>query len=418
MIDLLPLKPKSLEVLDFEGWLLVLEGSVRSSKTLTANWKWLEYIVRAYKDYGIKNFMMLGVTVGSLKRNVVDDEYGLIALSNNLLVEKKDSKGYDYLSWIGTKIKIYMFGADNVSSYKIFRGITVGGILGDEVNQWHPNSLAEAFNRTIVSKLRLHLFTLNPDVPSHWLYSNYLDKYDKEKTKGYKWFHFTLDDNPVLTEERKRELESQYSGLFYKKFILGLRVNPEGACYCSFTDDLIIDKIPEDIKPLFVQVGVDIGGNGSATTFNATLFYMTKENRMGIIAIKEDYDSLNVSVERVKSNYTNFIQTVKQEYILQDVFVDSAEQLILKSLKNLGMVNVRNSLKKPIVDRIRAIDWLMSQKRFHILRCCPQTIKALQSAVWDSKAHELKRLDNGTTNIDSLDSLEYSIESRIKEFTR
>ena len=414
MIDILPFKPKSLELLKCKGFLTVAEGSIRSGKTLTVNWAWLEFVINSPDNL----FIMIGVSSGSLKRNVIAGDFGLIALTNNLLTEKRDSKGYEYLTFKGSDKRIYMFGGENISSFKVFRGITAGGVLIDEANQCHPNTIAESFNRTAVSKDRRHYWTLNPDVPSHWIYTEYLDKYDELQPAGYKWFHFDLDDNPAMTEERKKELELQYKGLFFKKFILGLRVNPEGACYCSFTDDLIIDEIPDKIKPLFVQVGVDIGGNGSATTFNATLFYMTKENRMGIIEIKEDYDSLNVSVERVKSNYVNFIQTVKQEYILQDVFVDCTEQLILKSLKNLGMVNVRNSLKKPIVDRIRAIDWLMSQKRFHILRCCPQTIKALQSAVWDSKAHELKRLDNGTTNIDSLDSLEYSIESRIKEFTR
>lgn len=410
MIDILPFKPKSKEVLQQKGFLTVLEGSIRSSKTLTLNWYFLEYIIESPDNL----FIMIGVTVGSLKRNVIDGDYGLIALSNNLLIEKKDSKGYDYLLLKGTDKKVYMFGGQNVSSYKIFRGITAGGVLIDEANQCHPNTIAESFNRTAVSKDRRHLWSLNPDVPSHWIYTSYLDVYDKEQPKGYKWFHFDLDDNPAMTPERKKELEVQHKGLFYKKFILGLRVSPEGACYTSFSDDLILDEVPKDIKIIFVQVGVDIGGNGSATAFNATGFYL-KDRKLHIIELDEVHDTKNVSVEVVKENYRQFIQRIKSKYIASDVFVDSAEQLILKSLRNMGMVNVRNSLKKPIVDRIRCIDSLMAQGRCHFLRNCKHTIKAVQSAVWDSKSNKLERLDNGTTNIDNLDSMEYSIESQMKD---
>ncbi len=419
MIDILAFKPKSLEVLKHKGFLLVLEGSVRSSKTLTLNWHFLNYVVESPDNL----FIMIGVTVGSLKRNVIDGDYGLIQLSANNLIEKKDSKGYDYLHLKGTDKKIYMFGGQNVSSYKIFRGITAGGVLIDEANQCHPNSIAESFNRTAVSKDRRHMWSLNPDVPAHWIYADYLDKYDKEQPAGYKWFHFDLDDNPAMTEERKKELELQYSGLFYKKFILGLRVSPDGACYPSFDESLIIDELPKDIKPLFIQVGVDIGGNGSATTFNATLFYMQeflKDNRaikrLSAIALGEVYDTENTDVETIKGKYKNFIVKLKNDYVVTDVFVDSAEQLILKSIRNMGLVNVRNSLKKPIVDRIRLLDLLMSQKRFLFMRKCKHTIRAVQSAVWDKKSDKLERLDNGTSNIDSLDSLEYSLESKMKEF--
>lgn len=411
-MNILPFKSKSYEVLKCNGFLTVLEGSVRSAKTLTANWWWLMYVINSPDNV----FIMIGVTVGSLKRNVIDGDFGLIALSNNLLIEKKDSKGYDYLTFKGSDKRIYMFGGGNVSSYKIFRGITSGGVLIDEVNQCHPNTVAESFNRTIVSSDRRHIWTLNPDVPAHWVYSDYLDRYDEEQPDGYKWFHFTLDDNPALTDERKDQLKSEYTGLFYQKFILGLRVSPDGACYTSFTNDLVIDSIPKEFKIIKATIGVDIGGNGSATTFNATLTYM-HENKLGIIVYKEHYDKLNESVEKVKADYLKFIEKVKKEYVLQGVYVDSAEQLILKTFRNLGIVNVRNSLKKPIVDRIRFLDYLMSQKRCWFLKDCKETIKAVQSAIWDSKSHgELKRLDNGSTNIDNLDSLEYSIEKDMRSF--
>jgi hypothetical protein len=78
------------------------------------------------------------------------------------------------------------------------------------------------------------------------------------------------------------------------------------------------------------------------------------------------------------------------------------------------MVNVGNARKKSINDRIRALCMLMGADRFKVNRTCKHTIDALRSAVWDiRKLTEDVRLDNGTTNIDSLDALEYCYERDI-----
>lgn len=54
----------------------------------------------------------------------------------------------------------------------------------------------------------------------------------------------------------------------------------------------------------------------------------------------------------------------------------------------------------------------MAQGRFKVLRHCTAAIKAMGEAVYDSKDPTKDvRLDDGTTNIDSLDSMEYSTES-------
>jgi hypothetical protein len=56
----------------------------------------------------------------------------------------------------------------------------------------------------------------------------------------------------------------------------------------------------------------------------------------------------------------------------------------------------------------------MGAGRFLIHSGCKWTIDALKSAIWDSKhATEDVRLDDGSTNIDSIDSLEYAFEREI-----
>jgi hypothetical protein len=66
-------------------------------------------------------------------------------------------------------------------------------------------------------------------------------------------------------------------------------------------------------------------------------------------------------------------------------------------------------MKREVIDRIRLYDVLFSQGRANIMRNCKHTIDAFENAVWDPKKID-ERLDDGTTNIDSLDSAEYAVE--------
>ena len=98
------------------------------------------------------------------------------------------------------------------------------------------------------------------------------------------------------------------------------------------------------------------------------------------------------------------------------VYADSAEQTLINGLKNRLDVPVRNSMKLPIVDRIRATNVFISQGRFFITHDCKTLVSALKEAVYDSEKHEDVRLDDGTTDIDSLDAYEYSFERYIKAY--
>lgn len=361
-----------------------------------------------------KTFVMAGNTLGSLVRNCIDGEYGLLALSGGTIRKTRDADGSNVLK-IADKT-VYLFGADDARSYKKLRGLSPTGIYNDEANLQHRDFIQECFNRTIASKDRRHYWTLNPDVPGHWIYKEYVDKYRDEKLPGYHYWHFSLDDNPALTEERKAELKAQYTGVFYKRFILGLRVRAEGGCYPSWNDNCILKELPENWQVMFVQIGVDIGGSGSATSFTATGFIRKPDSpRMDIAILREHYDKENKSTESVLTAYEDFVKKIKMQWQCIDVYVDSAEQLILKSMRNRGMVNVHNSYKYPVVDRIRFADVMMSSGRYHVLACCKNTIEAIESAVWDDKSAKEQRLDDGTSNIDSLDSSEYSWEGRMKE---
>jgi PBSX family phage terminase large subunit len=404
--DLLPFGAKSLESIRDCGFLTVWEGAVRSSKTVASVFVFMCEVIKSPDP----RHLMIGRSQSAVMANCVDADLGLIDLSGGLAKIKRDKQNETYIDLAGKRID--MFGGENVSSFRAFRGRTYGMAYIDEANLQHKNTIAECFNRTIASRSRKHFMTLNPDVPGHWLYTDYLDKFRDEKLPGYRWFHFDLNDNPAITEERKAELKAQYTGIFYKRFILGMRVNAEGGCYPSFTEKNIVDCFPDKI--LFVTIGADIGGNGSATTFAATAFYM-QDNRLSFCIIDEVYDTENRNVETILGNWEQFVKKQKAQFVCADCWVDSAEQLIKKSMERRGIINVRNSLKNPIVDRIRFLDLMFSLGRASIYKDCKETIRAVQSAVWTTMGDKETRLDNGTSNIDSLDAAEYSIEKYMRD---
>lgn len=408
---ILPFGEKAKESIKDPGYLTVWEGSVRSMKTVVSLWAFLLYVISSDET----TFLMTGATQGSLYRNCIDNEFGLIALSNNMFDDKTDKNNSKYLQLKGTKKKIYYFGGENKSSYKPIRGQTYGGWYADEINKQHRNTVNEGFNRTVVSSDRKNFWTLNPDVPNHWIYTDFIDKYKKQNLKGYKWFHFTLEDNPAITKERREELARQYTGVFYQRFILGLRVSAEGAIYTEFEDSRNIKVLPADTKILFSTIGGDIGGNMSATSYVHTLFYYNKDGYLCVHVRAEDFDKDNISTESILSRFETFSKESDNLYFVENAYIDSAEQLIVKSMRNQGNIPVKGSKKIAIIDRIRLGKVLLSQGRLTIDPSCKNLIDAFKSAVWKPDTIKQERLDDGTTNIDSLDSFEYSIERKFKE---
>lgn len=424
-MKLLPFPLKSKEVCDISqfGYLTVLEGSVRSGKTIVSLVAWLLYVIRSPE----KVFLMSGYTAGSLLHNCITEEAGLKQLSGNCLTFCTDENGRKYLNLAGKHI--YYCGAGNADSHKVITGLTIGGWYADEVNKQHPTFVNQAFNRSIASADRCNFWTLNPEAPAHWIYKDYIDKYKKDGMPDYRWFHYTLDDNPKITPERKEELKRQYTGVYYRRDILGQRIKAEGPCYPSFVHNEIGEEgnilydWPKDTngkprKILWANIGADIGGNGSATTNACTVFFENDDGDICMVLMDEYYDAENTSTESIISAFAEFAKRNVRRYPVNGARSDSAEQLIKKSYNALGIVTVANSLKRPIKDRIRFWDLGYNLRRIFIWHTCRYTIDAVESAVWDSKAkpgHET-RLDDGTSNIDSLDAWEYSAEEYMPDF--
>ena len=249
--------------------------------------------------------------------------------------------------------------------------------------------------------------TCNPDTPHHW-FKRFLDTDADIYQQQY-----TIEDG-TLSQEKIDELKKEYQGtVYYDRFIRGIWKSAEGVIYTSFANDperYIIDEAPPIV---FATIGVDFGGNGSAHAFSCTGFtYGMKE----VITLEEYYHKGIMSPAELERAFIDFVQMCQSKYRVSEARCDSAEQVLIKGLKNACAtehvpINIYNAKKGAINDRIRFYCRLQAKGRYKIMRHCKRTIEAFETATWDGKSLVKDvRLDDGTYNIDSLDAQEYSTE--------
>ena len=391
----------------------LLEGAVRSGKT------WISLIVFALwvamqpKD---ATFLMVGKTLTSLKRNCLDLLQNLVGKANfEYNLSRKEASLFGRL--------VYLEGTNDARAEGKIRGMTLTGAYCDEITLF-----AEDFFSMLLSRLSMpgaKLFaTTNPDSPQHWFMVKYIKRAAELDMNICK---FTIDDNPFLDPAYVASLKKEYVGVFYRRFIQGLWVVAEGACYSQFADrpeDYIVDELPEDGR--FISIGVDWGGNRSLTTFVATVFH----GNFDAITIVKDYHIAGrkgeIDGNRVNTEFIRFVETLRAEYPsipVRYVFADSAEQYLIvglrKAIQGLGL-SVGDSQKVEIVQRIICANSLMNTGRMKIMRECTLVQDGFRSAVWDAKAAangKDERLDDFTSDIDILDATEYSFERFIPKLT-
>lgn len=418
-------------VKDCDG--IIADGAVRSGKTVAMCWG---FFLWAMANYNGHNFALCGKTVGSLKRNVISPlkqmliSAGYVICKNestfkntvcavreiraeNLLVVKKA----DVINYF------YFFGGKDESSQDLIQGITLAGVLFDEVALMPENFVTQAEARCSVEGAKFW-YNCNPKHPKHFFKQCYIDVAEK---KGLFYLHFLMDDNLTLSEKTKERFKRMFSGVFYQRNILGLWVNAEGRIYTAFDKHNIIDraewyaqkdgKYTNDIRNRIsiVNMGVDFGGNMSSHAFNCTA--ITNGFRE-VITVKEcrivEKDK-GLTPEELEQHFVGFVKECLAEYPqLRVIYCDSAEQVLIRGFRkalrdNHINVAVKNAKKMPILERIRFYGSIQSQARYYVVSDCKHTIEAFENALWDDKKVDT-RLDDGSTNIDSLDAQEYSTE--------
>lgn len=432
----------------------ILEGAVRSGKTV-------DHVLAFAKelcDTPDKFHLATGSTMANAKLNIGDaNGFGLehIFRGQCRWTSYKDNDALAIRGpYTNFKEKIVIFaGGGSSASYQKIRGNSYGMWIATEINLHHDNTIKEAFNRTIASHRRKIFWDLNPEHPKAPIYAQYIDKYAEKAQKGilkggYNYAHMTLFDNINISEERREEIISQYDpdSIWYIRDILGERTIAEGLIYNKLATSIaakdgkfrIEKKIAQAMarsgKIIHINVGVDFGGNGSGHAFVATGELQGYEKLIILKSrryLEGEYDPdtgkkiLDIDPKALDELFIRFIEAVTKEYgFITKVYADSAESVLIRGFRTAlvqsghGDIKVVNAMKSKITDRIFATTALTAMNRLLITEDCESFEQAASMAVWNPKSLELERLDDGTSDIDTLDSFEYSFERDISKFLR
>lgn len=414
----------------------IKSGAVRSGKSFVDT----AYIVpqrireRAGKP-GLN--VIMGVSKESIERNVLQPmreiyTSDLIGNINNRNVARVCGED------------VYCLGAEKVSQVAKIQGASIKYCYGDEIAKW---------NKEVFQMLKSRLDkpyscfdgACNPEHPTHWL-KEFIDNVELDIYLQ----RYAIFDNPFLDPEFVEKLCKEYEGtIYYDRLILGLWKRADGSIYKRFADNPeafrceIVDEFTpntehkqfrkEDITS--IEIGLDFGGNQSGHSFVARGYTDDYRDVIGLkskrIVAKDENEDIDSN--RLNELFCEFIREVIDEYSVcarsgdyvqycnvESVFWDNAETVLGNSIRNavekeFPWISVRPAKKRPINDRIRCTVKLMGARRFFITKDCESLKTALTDAVWNKEVvGKDERLDDGSTDIDSLDAFEYTIERDMK----
>lgn len=377
-------------------------GATRSGKTYLDRIYTIPTAIRELRDKeGLS--VLLGVTRSTIERNLLkpmrdfwtEKLVGQISSDNTCRLFGEE---------------VYCLGAEKISQQSKLRGASFKYVYGDEVAEWNKEVFDLLKSRLDCAYSRFD-GTCNPKGPQHWL-----KKFIDDKKIGVYNQTYTIFDNPTLSPVVVKSICAEYQGTVdYQRYILGRWVAAEGAVYPIYAEnperyDISPDKIP---RLGVVNIGVDFGGNKSATTFVCTGFSPLFREVVGLEASKLKGI---VTPDKLDREFCGFVEMCYRKYGRgMTAYCDSAEQTLIAGLKQAAArkalpVNIRNAYKTPINERVRIVNRLLGLSRFRVAKGCEQIKKALCEAVYNPKSWEDERLDDGTSDIDTLDALEYSIE--------
>lgn len=376
---------------------IIADGAIRSGKTLAMS---LSFVLWAMHGFDGQNFAMCGKTVGSFRRNVLPGLKQMLP-GRGYRVEDKRADNLVMISRGAQTNCFYIFGGQDERSQDLIQGVTLAGVLLDEVALMPESFVNQATGRCSVPGSKFWL-NCNPAGPMHWFKVQWIDK---RQEKELLYLHFTMEDNLSLTEEIKARYRAMYAGVFYLRYIKGLWALAEGLIYTMLTDGNLYTE--EDFPPYVVNTGartiaVDYG------TANPCVFLDIFDDGETLWVHREwRWDSRSTEAQRsgepqkTDAQYgdamAEFMGPRPEEQCT--VVVDPSAASFIQELRSRGFY-VR-AAENDVLDGIRVVSALLSRGRIKINRDCKGLIGEMQSYVWDEKAAErgeekpVKQKDHG-----------------------
>lgn len=382
---------------------LICDGAVRSGKTSVMA---LSFFLWAMSNFRDCSFALCGKSVGAVQRNMVTPLLGVMYLQEQFDIKYNRADHVIVARRGDRENRFYLFGGKDESSAALIQGITLAGVLLDEAALMPRSFVEQALARCSVAGSKLW-FNCNPEGPEHWFRKEWILKPEKHNALH---LHFTMDDNPSLTDEIRERYKSMYSGVFYERFILGRWVMSEGLIYDMFDTDANTytdAQAPASLHFSGVRtVACDYG------TTNPTVF-LDIYDYDGTIYVDREYrwdsrDMDNGGRQKTDEEYADDMEA----FLHGDqcaIIVDPSAASFIAALRRRGLYVV--AAENDVLDGIRRTAALIQRRKLLVNKTCAGLIGELGTYLWDEKSCKLgvdkplKERDHGP------DALRYYVNS-------
>lgn len=353
---------------------IIADGSIRSGKSLIMS---LSFVIWAMESFSDTDFIMSGKTILSFRRNVLNTLKRTL-LSRGYKVTERRSENLVIIEKDAIVNYFYVFGGQDESSQDLVQGLTAGGVYFDEAALMPESFVNQAIARCSLDGSKIWM-NCNPGSPMHFVKVEWIDRLTE---KNFIRIHFTMDDNPALSEKIKQRYRAMYSGVFYRRFVLGEWCIADGLVYPMFNPEKhVIEKLPESHIPqrgrrITYYVSMDYG------TSNPTAAGLWSFDGKTAVMMKEFYydgrKSGRVDDGTLYQMIDEWIGDIPVQFILVDPSAASFITMIKRHAKYIA-----KGAENDVLDGIRVVTTFLNTGRIFFLKECVNTIREFQLYSWD-----------------------------------
>jgi PBSX family phage terminase large subunit len=352
---------------DFDA--IICDGAVRSGKTLSMS---LGFIFWAGSRFNGGSFAMCGKTVTSLRRNVVTPLLSMLK-GYGFTVNEKISGNYFDVVFNRHTNRVYLFGGKDESSAALIQGITLSGVFFDEVALMPRSFVEQALARCSVNGAKMW-FNCNPDNPSHWFYTEWIKKCS---SKHALYLHFTMDDNPSLSNRVRERYERMYSGAFYDRFVLGKWTASHGVVYPMFSEKEHVFSGNVDCERFVISCDYGTVNPSSFGLWGLSggIWYRLKEYY---------YDSRREGISRTDEEHYTALEELAGMRNIEKVIVDPSAASFIECIRRHGRFRVVKA-DNDVISGIRQVSSVLKQGRIRIHGSCRDILREFMLYSWNEK---------------------------------
>lgn len=394
----MPVSRKQLEILAFpytDYECLICDGSIRSGKTSFMSIAFVDWMM---ENFDRKEFILLGKTVGSARRNVIAPLTNVAVMRERYGFRWRQTESALEVT-SGRRTNLWrVFGAKDTSSYQLIQGMTAAGMLCDEVALCDRQAVEQAVARCSVPGSRLW-FNCNPESPEHWFRREWILQPEKHNALH---IHLTMDDNPALDEKIKQRYVNTYEGVFKKRYIDGEWVMAEGLVY-RFTPEDCEEFAPYDDEVCYVSIDYGI------TNPFAALMWCVRD---GVAHCFDEWghDSKQEGYRLTDSELYDGLQAWIGNRNVAEIVIDPSASSFIEEIDRHGRFYAQKA-NNDVINGIQRTQRGLQSGSVKIGVRCAETRKEFGLYLWDEKAS--KRGEDAVVkqNDHYMDSMRYFVNT-------